>query len=263
MKRKTLRNLLLGILASCLLGFAVPAVQADEEEGETVEEIRKRIREQEEEARKEAKQEKEEEENSGCQLFAEILRILLDTQSEPSGADYPHQESRHFDRVITRAAPPGHSPWGYLGLDLDGAYLLHNRWSVAGRLTFNLQALHLHAFSQVLFDPSGYLACYAANAGVNFVTHNVIVNLFAGAFGTDLFTRALFSFGAETQVFLSRKCILELYSLNAVYYSLRFNFLSLSLHYAGNGMSLGVGFNLNYYAGILLLGPSIRLSFWL
>jgi hypothetical protein len=48
-----------------------------------------------------------------------------------------------------------------------------------------------------------------------------------------------------------------------VYYSLHFNFLYLALHYAGNKTSLGAGLNLNNYAGVVLAGPALRLSFWL
>ena len=264
MKQRILRNLLLGLVSSCLLGFVAPAVQADED-GETVEEIRERIQEEEEKAKKEeqAAEQKKEDEYSGCSLFAEILQALFQARSDSPYVDYPDDRSRPFDRYYGRMAPPGYSERGYLSLDLDGAYLLKNRWSVTGRLTLNLQALHLHGFSQVLLDPTGYLVCYAANAGVNFSTRRVIFNLFAGAFGTDLSTRALLGFGAEARIFLARHCVLELYSLNAVFYSLHFNFLSLGLHYTGNGMSLGAGFNLNYYADILLLGPSIRLAFWL
>jgi hypothetical protein len=70
-------------------------------------------------------------------------------------------------------------------------------------------------------------------------------------------------FGVEARIFLSPRWVLELYNLNAVYYSLRFHFLWLALRYAGSHASLGAGLNLSNYAGILLVGPSLRLSLWL
>jgi len=256
-------KLLPAFLAVCLLGLLEPGVKALGQEDDTVEEIRKRIREREEEAEEQARQDDpEEDEYSGCQLFADILQALLSSPSEPDDQYHP-QESRPFLYLLHGEPPPGYSGWGYLGLDLDGICYFAGRWSLDGRLTLNLHVLHLHAYSQVLFDPSGYLVSYAANAGLNFLSPFLILNLFAGAFGTDLTTTTLLDFGAEARIFLSPRWVLELYNLNAVYYALRFHFLSLGLRYAGDGLSLGVGLNLNNYAGILLVGPSLRLSLWL
>jgi hypothetical protein len=104
---------------------------------------------------------------------------------------------------------------------------------------------------------------YSANAGLTLPFRRLILNLFAGAFGTDVFPGALFSFGLGAQVFLPGGFILDLYNLNAVYGSLGFHYLALSLDYAFSAVNLGVGFNLNNYAGILVLGPLVRLSLWL
>lgn len=255
-----MKKLLPAVLAACLLVPLGAAVRAYGQDENTVEEIRERIREREEEAKEEAEQEAREDEEDaleqdeedecldlGCQLFAKILYELLWDPSSP----------------LRGEPPPGFSPWGNLDLDVDGAWLFQDRWSLAGRLTLNLRYLHLHAFSQVLFDPTGYLACYAANAGLNLMWPFLILNLFAGAFGTDLTAGALLDFGVEARVFLSARWVLELYNLNAVYYSLRFHFLWLALRYAGNHVSLGAGLNLSNYAGILLVGPALRLCFWL
>jgi hypothetical protein len=261
MRRSTYRSLLL-LLASLVLGaLLAPPACGQEEDEETVEEIRERIREEEEEAEEESRA--DEDRYSGCQLFGDILSALLHSPTEPEDGSYPEDGSRPFFYLLRGDPPPGYSRWGYLGLDVEGACLFQNRWSLGGRLTFNLQYLHLHAFSQVLFDPTGRLVCYAANAGLNIMSRHLILNLFAGAFGTDVTTGALFDFGAEARIFLAPRWVLELYSLNAVYYSLQFNFLYLALRYAGNRVSLGAGLNLNNYAGILLAGPSLRLCFWL
>jgi hypothetical protein len=67
----------------------------------------------------------------------------------------------------------------------------------------------------------------------------------------------------EARIFLSPQWVLELYNLNAAYYALRFHFLWLGLRYAGSHAGLGAGLNLSNYAGILLVGPSLRLSLWL
>ena len=104
---------------------------------------------------------------------------------------------------------------------------------------------------------------YSANAGITLPFRRLILNLFAGAFGSDVFSGALFSYGVGAQVFLPGRCILDLYNLNAVHGSLSFHYLAVSLDYAFSAVNLGVGFNLNNYAGMLILGPLLRLSFWL
>jgi hypothetical protein len=268
MKRRILRTLLLATVCLGLLAVASPAALADGEEGETVEEIRKRIQEEEAKAKKEEEKEeekKEENEHNGCSLLADIFGALFNSQSGSSGGDDSrgggHRSGSGAGAFFWRPVPPGYSRWGYFSLAMDGAWLLQNRWSAAGRLTLNVQALHLHAFTQDLFDPTGHVLCYGVNAGVNFTRERVIVNLFAGVFGTDLTSTALLGFGGEARVFFPPNCVLELYSLNAVYYSLQFNFLSLVLLFEPNRMSLGAGFNLDNYAGSLLLGPTVRLSF--
>ena len=43
----------------------------------------------------------------------------------------------------------------------------------------------------------------------------LILNLFAGVFGTDLFSRVLFSYGAQARLFLPARLIVEAYVLNA------------------------------------------------
>jgi len=246
-------RLLPAFLVLCLLGLLGPGVKAMAQEDDTVEEIRERIREREEEAEEQAREDQPEEEEEdgcfdlGCQLFAEILGELLRDPSSPLRGD----------------PPPGYSSWGDLDLDLDGAWLLQERWSLAGRLTLNLSYLHLHAFGQVLFDPTGLLLCGAANAGLGFRAPFLFLSLFAGIFGTDSSDRALLDFGVEARIFLSPHWVLELYNLNAVYYALRFHFLWLGLRYAGSHAGLGAGLNLSNYAGILLVGPSLRASLWL
>jgi hypothetical protein len=273
MKRRILRTLLLATVCLGLLAVASPAALAEGEEGETVEEIRKRIQEEEAKAKEEEEKQEEEEEKeekedeyNGCSLLADIFGALFNSQSGSSGGDDSRGGGRRSGSgaagaFFWRPVPLGYSRWGYFSLAMDGAWLLQNRWSAAGRLTLNVQALHLHAFTQDLFDPTGHVLCYGVNAGVNFTRERVIVNLFAGAFGTDLTSTALLGFGGEARVFFPPNCVLELYSLNAVYYSLQFNFLSLVLLFEPKRVSLGAGFNLDNYAGSLLLGPTVRLSF--
>jgi hypothetical protein len=260
----------LPLLAAALgLGVLLAPQAYELQEGEeTVEEIRRRIQEEEEEAKAEARRRQHEHDGySCCSLFGDFFQALADSPSEPADdhhhrRDYPKEESRPFLYLLRGHPPPGYSRWGYLGLDVDGACLFQNRWTLGGRFSVNLQALHLHAFSQVLFDPTGLLFSYSFNGGLNIMARHLLLNLFVGAFGTDL-TGALFDFGAEARIFLTARWVLELYSLNAVYYSLHFNFLYLALHYAGNKASLGAGLNLNNYAGVVLAGPALRLSFWL
>jgi hypothetical protein len=258
--RRILLTLVFAMVSSGLLALPAPAEVADGEEGETVEEIRKRIQEEEEQAKREAEKDEEDRYN-GCSLLGDIFSAMANTRSGSYDDDYDRGGDGYSRSSYYRAVPPGYSEWGYLGLDLDGAWLLQNRWSVAGRLTLNVHYLHLHAFSQVLFDPTGILVCYAVNAGVNFSAEHLIVNLFGGVLGTDATSTALLSFGAEARIFLTPSFILELYSLNAVYYSLHFNFLSVALLHEYDFVSLGAGFNLSNYAGSLLWGPAVRLAF--
>ena len=258
--RRILLMLVFALVSSGLLSLAAPAAQAQEEEDETVEEIRKKIQEEEEQAKREAAED-EEDRYSGCSFLGDIFSAMANTRSGPYDDDYDRGGDGYSRSSYYRLVPPGYSEWGYLSLDLDGAWLLQNRWSVAGRLTLNVHYLHLHAFSQVLFDPTGILVCYAVNAGVNFSAEHLIVNLFGGVLGTDATSTALLSFGAEARIFLPANLVLELYSLNAVYYSLHFNFLSLALLHEYSFVSVGASFNLQNYAGSRLLGPGVRLAF--
>jgi hypothetical protein len=269
MERGVLRKLLPGLAVCLLLGVAAPAPQADEG-GSTVEEMRKKILEQKEKAEEQKEEQKAAEENGdGCGLFwkafGEIFRILFVYSASERYADYPYaaRPANPFGLNIEDDIDDRYRQLGYANLVLDGAYLFDDRWGVAGRLSGNILAIHLEVFSQVLFDPTGYVVFTSANAGLTLPFQRLIVNLFAGAFGTDVFPGALFSYGLGAQVFLPGRCILDLYNLNAVYGSLSFHYLEVSLDYAFSAVNLGLGFNLNNYAGILVLGPLVRLSFWL
>jgi len=103
---------------------------------------------------------------------------------------------------------------------------------------------------------------YALNGGITLPFRRLILNLFAGVLGTDLFSRVLFSYGAQAQLFLPARLIVEAYLLNASYQPLRFNFLSLSLGFAVNRANLGLGFSLNRYGETLLMGPLARVALW-
>jgi hypothetical protein len=245
---------------------------------DSIEETRKKILEQREKAEEEEKKEEKEEEEgleeteesseAGSffgQLFVELLRILFVYSASERYADYPYaaRPSEPFGLNSMEAIDERYRQLGYANLVLDGACYFENRWGLTGRLSGNLLAVHLEGFGQVLFDPTGYVVFYSANAGLTLPFRRLILNLFLGAFGTDVFSGALFSFGVGAQVFLPGKCILDLYSLNAVYETLRFHHLEVSLGYAFSAVDLGVGFNLNNYAGVLLVGPLLRLSFWL
>ena len=269
--REVPRKLLPALAACLLLAFAAPALQADQE---TVEDLQKKILEEKEEAEKAAEEEAEAEgsaeEDSGAggffwQLFGELFRILFVYSASERYADFPYaaDPAYPFGLNFLDSEGAGYRQWGYANLVLDGTYLFHDRWAVTGRLSASLLAVRLEGFGQVLFDPTGRLVFYSANAGLTLPFRRLILNLFLGAFGTDLFPGALFSFGAGAQVFLPGRCILDVYSLNAVHGTLHFHHLAVSLNYAFSAVNLGVGFNLNHYADVLILGPLVRLSFWL
>jgi hypothetical protein len=276
-KRGVLRALLPGLAACLLLGLAAPALRADQE-GQTVEDLRKKILEEKEKAERQKKQEEQEEarrqQDEGdadaggffWQLFAELFRILFVYSASERYADYPYAAAAFHPFGLNRLETideERYRQWGYANLFVDGTYLFNDRYALAGRLSANLLAVHLEGFSQVLFDPTGYLVFYSANAGLTLPFRRLVLNLFLGAFGADLFPGALFSFGAGAQVFLPGRSILDVYSLNAVYATLHFHYLAVSLNYAFSAVNLGVGFNLNNYADTLILGPLVRLSFWL
>ena len=270
---EVVRKLLPALIACLLLGFAAPALRADQE-GLTVEELRRRIQEQKEQAEQVEDQEIGEQDQAevdpeACdlfwELFGELFRVLFIYSASERYADFPYaaRETDPFGLNTMESNDARYRQVGYANLALDGACLFQDRWGVTGRLSANLLAIHLEAFSQVLFDPTATIVLYSANAGLTLPFRRLILNLFLGAFGTDLFAGALFSFGAGAQVFLPAKCILDLYSLNAVYGTLWFHHLAVSLGYAFAAVNLGVGFDLNYYAGTLLMGPLVRLTFWL
>ncbi len=267
MKANVLRKLLPSLAACLLLALAAPAPRADE--GDSVEEMRKKILEQRRKAKEQREEEEDEEDSGECRLFwdvfGELFRILFIYSASERYADYPYAalSSDPFGLNVDQRFDERYRQVGYANLVLDGAYLFEDRWGVSGRLSGNVLAVHLEGFSQVLFDPTGRVAFYSANAGLTLPFRRLIVNLFAGAFGTDVFPGALFSYGLGAQVFLPGRCILDLYNLNAVYGSLSFHYLAVSLDYAFSAVNLGVGFNLNNYAGILVLGPLVRLSLWL
>jgi hypothetical protein len=271
MKTDFLRKLLPGLAACLLLACAAPVLRADG--GDSVENMRKKIQEEREKARQRQEEEEEEREDEagsdGCgflwEAFGELFRILFVYSASERYADYPYAAlpSDPFGLNMEESFDERYRQVGYANLVLNGAYLFENRWGVSGRLSGNVLAIHLEAFSQVLFDPSGAAWFYSANAGLTLPFRRLILNLFAGAFGTDVFPGALFSFGLGAQVFLPGQCILDLYNLNAVYGSLSFHYLEVSLDYAFSAVNVGLGFNLNNYAGVLVVGPLMRVSLWL
>jgi len=93
---------------------------------------------------------------------------------------------------------------GCVNLSVEGATLREDRWGLSGRLAVTILPIHLHGFSQVLLDPTGSITVYAVNGGITLTFRRLILNLFAGVFGTDLFSRALFSYGAQARLFCLR-----------------------------------------------------------
>ena len=272
MEAKLLRRLLPGLVVALLLGLAAPALRADEE-GSSVEDLQKKILEEKEKAeeQEEASEQRDydddDDDGGGVfwQLFEALFRILFLYSASERYADFPYAADPAYPFGLNKLETEGegYRQWGYANLILDGTYLFENRWAIAGRLSANMLAVHLEGFTQVLFDPTGRIVFYSANGGLTLPFRRLILNLFLGAFGTDLFSGALFSFGAGAQVFLPGRCILDAYSLNAIYGSLHFHYLAVSLNYAFSAVNLGVGFNLNNYADTLIMGPLVRLSFWL
>ena len=269
MGRGILHKLLSALVACLLLGLAAPALRADQDDS-TVEEMRKKILEEKEKAEEQEEEEEYEEEDDEegslfWELFGELFRILFVYSASVRYADFPYsaEPASPFGLSIEDDIDERYRQLGYANLVVDGAYLFKDRWGMSGRLSGNLLAVHLEGFSQVLFDPTGYVVFYSANVGLTLPFRRLILNLFLGAFGTDVFSGALFSYGVGVQVFLPGRCILDLYSLNAIYGSLSFHYLTVSFDYAFSAVNLGVGFNLNNYAGMPVFGPQVRLSFWL
>jgi len=274
MKPAPFRRILPLLTASCLLLLIAPPLSAGEEEGPTVQEIRERIEEQMEEAEEEEEQEypyEEDDEEDGLgglffELFFRALEILFLNSLPIRYAEYPYAALQAVPfgyQAPEFEQDPDYHRLAYANLSLEGAWLQQERWVAAGRLSFNVLPLHLEGYFQLLFDPTDRIAFSAVCGGLTLPAHRFILNLFAGAFFTDLSPRAMFSFGASAQLFLPGKFILDVYSINAVYGSLAINYFSATLNRALSAANLGVGFNLNQYAGILLMGPQVRLSFWL
>ena len=175
----------------------------------------------------------------------------------------PYDPACKFAFVGSVKNCPANEKWGFLQLDLEGAYLLEETFGINAKASFNLSLLRIHCFYQYVFTADDAFTIFSPNGGITIPIGDGMLHLFAGAFLLDLIGEPLFSFGGEFSYFFPANLIVDIYNINAFYGSTGFFSFSCSLSYALGNFSFGVGFNYNYCAEVVFLGPMLKLSLWI
>jgi hypothetical protein len=196
-------------------------------------------------------------ETTGCALG--FFSLFTDIRF----ASYPYDPSCKFAFVGSVTSCPNNEKFGFLQLDLEGAYLFQETAGINAKMGFTLLLLRLQCFYQQVFSPNDAFTILSPNAGFTIPLGDGMVQLFAGIWLMDLLPESLFSFGAEITYFFPANLILDIYNLNAFYGSVGFYHFSCSISYALGNFSLGIGFNYNNYAEVVFIGPSLKLSLWI
>ena len=178
-------------------------------------------------------------------------------------AAYPYDPACTFAFVGSVKNCPKNDKFGFLQLDLEGAYLFQDTFGLTAKAGFNFSLLRMQCFYQHVFSATGDFDIFSANGGFTLPLGNGMLHLFAGFFMLDMIEEPLFSFGGELTYFFPANLVMDIYSLNAFYGALGFFSFSCSLSYALGNFSLGIGFNYNYYAEEVFLGPMVKLTLWL
>jgi hypothetical protein len=197
--------------------------------------------------------------------------------SEPSGcmigffdmfgtiryADHPYSGQCPYNFVGWADACPDNEKFVFLQVDLEGAYLFEETYGLNAKASMDLTLLRVTLFYQYVTEPGDYFNVFSGNAGFTIPIADGMLHLFAGFYLMDIISEMLFSFGAEFTYFLPANISLDIYSLNAFYGDLGFHTFSCSLSYSVGNLSFGGGFNYNYYAGVVFMGPMVKITVWI
>ena len=101
------------------------------------------------------------------------------------------------------------------------------------------------------------------NGGFSLIVKGFVLNAFLGVYKLDFLDTAQLSFGLSGRLFLPAHLYLDLYTLNTVLNTVRFNHLLASLNWTSRRFAVGVGYDCTRLAEFVYDGPCLRLSFWL
>ncbi len=275
--------------------YGIPRIFADSRIGD----MRDKIEKEKEKEEKEKQKQDDDDSSGGCCLGIFSIFSLRDDDddssssssndsgdssenydgdySEPSGcmigffdifgkvryADHPYSGQCPYNFVGSADACPENEKFVFLQVDVEGAYLFKETYGLNAKTSMDLTILRITLFYQNVMEPDDYFNVFSGNAGFTIPIADGMLHLFAGFYLMDIISYMLFSFGAEFTYFLPADIILDIYSLNAFYGDLGFHTFSCSLSYALGNFSFGGGFNYNYYAGVVFMGPMLKITLWL
>jgi len=205
-------------------------------------------------------QQETDQDSAGCGTF-----ILFDFSwlGDFSYAPFPYAGDWGNDIVRCKNAGNAHYKWGFLTASVAGSYLFENTKSLTTLVEANFFFIHMNGFYQYTMAESKTMNIFSMNAGLSIPLQSALLNFFCGFFYYDYIGNLLFSFGASTKIFLPANLYLDIYNTNAIFGSLGFHILNVSLNLALRRFAVGAGYRFHSYAGVIFHGPELKLSVWI
>jgi hypothetical protein len=239
----------------------------EEEERRQKEKEREKEEGEEEETEEETEEDIEEEEDESESILdvfvGAFFNAVLEFTFTVRYADFPYSEKDDF-RFTTSAIWDSEVKRSLsLNLSSDLAYHFDGTFGSVNRAALQLSALHVNLYNQFIFAESESISILSVNGGLTFFVPDVMINGYLGVYTLDVLDRSLLSYGFSAQVFLPAKLWIDIYNVNANFGELNFNHLILGLNYAPGRINLGLGYHINWFAGDIYAGPSLRFYLWL
>jgi hypothetical protein len=263
------------IIISVLLLIILSSINArasDPKGDEKIGDTKKRIEEEKEKAREEEEYEEdsiEDEDEVGILdllfdvIFAEPFNsIFEDYFFSLRFSNYPYQNDPEYRFNTTNYFDPYKSRIVAFNFSNDFTVHFDETYGNAAKLTFNASAFHANMLHHIIFAESESLSLFSLNVGLTFHFPNTLLHGYFGGLSLYTLDVLLLSFGMSIQIYLPARFYLDIYNMNAKYYSLWFNHLSGDVNYALNRFTLGLGYTFNSYAGFSYHGPSIKAGIW-
>lgn len=256
-------------LVVCLFVFPLVLLLAEEPEGDDkIEDTIQSI----EEAQKSpppspAQDEEDEEQDEELSLLEILLRLFAEVFWQYAFsvrfADYPYALNAHYVYSTTAFLCPEETKLLSAHAATELATHLDGTYGNVNRLAVELAAFHVNFFNQNIFAQSESISVLSLNGGFSLIVKGLVLNAFLGVYKLDFLDTAQLSFGLSGRLFLPVNLYLDLYNLNAVLNTVRFNHLLASLNWTSRRFAVGLGYDCTRLAGFTYTGPCLRVSFWL
>jgi hypothetical protein len=209
----------------------------------------------------------DEEDDEELTLLEVLLRLFAEVFWEYAFsvrfADYPYALDSHYVYSTTAFLYPDETKVISAHAATELASHLDGTYGNVNRLAVELAAFHFNFFNQNIFAETRSITVLSLNGGFSLIVKGFVLNAFLGVYKLDFLDTAQLSFGLSGRVFLPAHLYLDLYNLNAVLNTVRFNHLLASLNWTSRRFAVGLGYDCTRLAEFTYAGPCLRLSFWL